>query len=366
MKKCDVFTTCACDEHLVMKLDLRVELENRIAEVARAVVPLKERIDGLQVSASLVYQENGMTKFCSFPVCIAENEQERILKLLFPVGQSVTIWMDGAEKVISGLEYHVDKHTESVTEVMSDLSTFQPVPGRIQFSFHVGDVTEEGSLNSDTILSSIAAQAKEVRDWNLPIDLLLVDVPGKRFWTAGMIEIQRSFSVSGVTLKIRARRPNIYIPKIAREVIELVIDVTREGIEVEFIEKTAVLPNLIFLYEDSDGVISSADHDDGGSYVGNWNWFGSELEVNQHPVVYLCSRESGSYCPVFYQVSRNEDGSVSGFSMEISYYREVDGQLELWTEQRIFSGLPGSGATYANPAASGPKIRKVSLGAITY
>ena len=39
MKKCDVFTECVCAQHVVMKLDLRVESEKRVAEVARAIVP---------------------------------------------------------------------------------------------------------------------------------------------------------------------------------------------------------------------------------------------------------------------------------------------------------------------------------------
>mgnify|MGYP000105454834 FL=1 len=56
MEKCNVFAECVCDGFLVMKLDLRVELERRLAEVARVIVPLKERIGGLHVSTSLAYQ----------------------------------------------------------------------------------------------------------------------------------------------------------------------------------------------------------------------------------------------------------------------------------------------------------------------
>ena len=70
MKKCHVFEACTCDQHLVMNLDLRVELENRVAEVSRVVVPLKEQIGCLQVSVSLAYREDGVTKYCNLPVCV--------------------------------------------------------------------------------------------------------------------------------------------------------------------------------------------------------------------------------------------------------------------------------------------------------
>ena len=158
MEKCNVFAECVRDGFLVMELDLRVELERRLAEVARVIVPLKERIGGLHVSTSLAYQENGVTKYCNLPMLVTENEQERIVRLLFPVDFSVTIWSDGVEKAISGLEYHVDKRTEMVTEVSSDLNLFQSVHGRIQLSFNVKDITEEDGLNSEAILSSLIAQ----------------------------------------------------------------------------------------------------------------------------------------------------------------------------------------------------------------
>lgn len=74
MKKCDVFSDCMCDRHLVMSLDLRVDLENRLAEVSRVVVPLKERIGGVSVSVNLAYQENGVSKYCNLPVYVTEDE----------------------------------------------------------------------------------------------------------------------------------------------------------------------------------------------------------------------------------------------------------------------------------------------------
>lgn len=166
MKKCDVFSDCMCDRHLVMNLDLRVDLENRLAEVSRVVVPLKERIGGLSVSVNLTYQENGVSKYCNLPVYVTEDEQERVIKVSFPADLRVTIWTDGVEKAIHGLEYHVNKHTEVVTEVVTDVNTFQPTPGRIQLSILVKDITEEQGLNSDTILSSLTAQAQRIRDWN--------------------------------------------------------------------------------------------------------------------------------------------------------------------------------------------------------
>lgn len=364
MKKCDVFAECVCVQHVVMKLDLRVKPENRVAEVARTVVPLKEGIGCLHVSTSLAYQENGVTKYCNLPVVVTENEQERIVKLLFPADLSVTIWTEGAEKVINGLEYHVDKRTETVTEAVNDPKTFQPAPGRIQLSFNVKDMTEKDGLNSDAILNSLVAQARQVHDWNQPIDLVLIEMPGKSFLMAEVMEVRRQYVASQLKLTIRVRRPNNLIPKIGQEIMELLISVGSDGVEVVFSEETAFIPNLIFLYEDGNGIISLLDSDEGGTSLMNWEWFSSVLKAKQHPAVYLCSPNSGSYCPVTYQVFRNEQNVINRVFMEISYYREVDGHLELWTEQRDFDGLPATGATYAGSEEETLKIRKVVLGAI--
>ena len=364
MKKCDVFTECVCAQHVVMKLDLRVESEKRVAEVARAIVPLKETIGCLHVSTSLAFQENGVTKYCNLPVVVTENEQERIVKLLFPADLCVTIWMNGAEQVINGLEYHVDKRTEVVTEVINDSKTFQPVPGRIQLSFNVKDVTEKDGLNSDAVLNSLMAQAQQVRDWNQPIDLVLIEMPGKSFLMAEVMEVRRQYVASQLQLTIRARRPNNLIPKIGREIMELLISVGSDGVEVAFSEEIAFIPNLIFLYEDGNGIISLLDSDEGGASLMNWEWFASALEAKQHPAVYLCSPNSGCYCPVTYQVFKDELNVINRVLMEISYYREVGGHLELWTEQRDFNGLPTTGATYAGSEEGTLKIRKVVLGIV--
>lgn len=365
MKKCDIFSDCMCDRHLVMNLDLRVDLENRLAEVSRVVVPLKERIGGLSVSVNLTYQENGVSKYCNLPVYVTEDEQERVIKVSFPADLRVTIWTDGVEKAIHGLEYHVNKHTEVVTEVVTDVNTFQPTPGRIQLSILVKDITEEQGLNSDTILSSLTAQAQRIRDWNQPIDLVLEQKPGRSYLMAEILEVQRQYVASQLKLTIRARRPNNLIPTIGTEIMELSITVGNEGVlEVGFLEKSAFLPNLIFLYEDDNGLISNLDQDGSWTAPVNWEWFASELQAEQYPAVYLRSPNSGGYCPVNYQVFRDEANVVNGVLMEISYYREVDGHLELWTEQRNFDGLPIISSSYAGGQGEPLKIRKVILGTI--
>lgn len=362
MEKCNVFAECVRDGFLVMELDLRVELERRLAEVARVIVPLKERIGGLHVSTSLAYQENGVTKYCNLPMLVTENEQERIVRLLFPVDFSVTIWSDGVEKAISGLEYHVDKRTEMVTEVSSDLNLFQSVHGRIQLSFNVKDITEEDGLNSEAILSSLIAQVQQVRNWNQPIDLVLIQKTS--YLMVEVVEVQRQYTGSQLILTLRVRRPDNFISKIGGEIIELSIHVGNEGVDVEFSEKPAFIPNLIFLYEDGNGIISLLDRDQNWTLLENWERFASELDAKQQPAVYLRSPNSGGYCPAVYQVFRNGEGAVERFLMEISYYREVDGHLELWTEQRDFDGLPMTGATYAVGQEGALKIRKVVLGTI--
>lgn len=364
MKRCDVFADCGYEQYLVLNLDLRVELEKRLAEVARVIVPLKEGVGMLHVSTSLAYQENGVTKYCNLPVCVTEDEQERVVRLLFPAGLNVTIWTDEAEKVINGLEYHVDKHTEVVTEVINDLNTIQPIPGRIQLSVNMRDITENEGLNSDAILNSLEAQVRQVRDWNQPIDLVLYMGRGENYLMPEMLEVQRNRIGTQLHLLIRARRPNDCISTIGQEIMELSIGVDGDKVDLVFFQKTAFVPNLVFLYEDCNGVISLLDNDKGWSPARNWEWFSSMLKAGQRPAVYLCSPNSGGYCPVYYQVFQDEAGAINGVLMETSYYREVDGHLELWTERRNFDGLPETSATYFEGYEEPLRIRKVVLGTI--
>lgn len=96
----------------------------------------------------------------------------------------------------------------------------------------------------------------------------------------------------------------------------------------------------IYLTEDENGIINSADK--------NWGALYKELTKGNHPQVSLKTPSSGMYCPVSYDFTLVEDSGVlfPGYSgtMEISYMKEVDGVRELWVETRVIPDFSGSGS----------------------
>lgn len=364
--KCNTMTECQGDKHLVFNIDLRVNPAERVAEVARTVVPLKERVGARHVSFNLAYGEGGATKYCNLPVYVTEDAAERVIRLLFPPDFCLTVWDGTVEVVVFGLEYHVDKRTEVVTEVMNSSTAIRPAAGRIQLRVNLSDMTPEDEMNSPVILDSIIDQVRNVHNWNLPIDLILVDSSMVDYIT-DILEINRHYSSLSKNFMIKARRPENLFSKFEHEIINLVINIDETDIAVYFNNAHVKDPNLIFLYENNDIVISGSDNAH-TPVTNGWNRFANEIKWGHYPAVFLCSPTSERYYPVAYQFNRSADGTVvAGGVMEISYYKEVDGQMELWIERRIFQGEPSAGNTYT-PGASGmgPVILKVQLGPITY
>lgn len=148
------------------------------------------------------------------------------------------------------------------------------------------------------------------------------------------------------------------------DVMNLDIRIDEADVTVSFNNGHEQDPNLIFLCENNDRVISGSEN----AHIpatNDWNRFANEIKWGHHPAVFLCSAASERYYPVAYQFNRSADGTaVAGGVMEISYYREVDGQMELWIERRTFTGAPFGGWQYSggNPR---PVILKVRLGTIT-
>lgn len=358
MEKCNVFAECVCDGFLVMKLDLRVELERRLAEVARVIVPLKERIGSLHVSTSLAYQENGVTKYCNLPVLVTENEQERIVRLLFPNGLNITIWTDGAEKAINGLEYHVDKRTEVLTEVVTEVSQLPMAANRIHIFMETKNfVSSPAGMNSEANLFAVSEQVNQIQDWNIPVDFVLVLPTGMKYY----LEAIALYDKKSV-LEISARCPDSFLSFVKNDIIVLQVQRNGEELSVSFQNRDEVHRDLLLLYENNDNVIDGNDKDlsDMSSiHIGNWKRFEEEIRRGYYPVVYLKSLTSERYCPVSYQYAISPDNSTFSLVMEISYYKEVDGMMELWIENRTFVDN-----FYRYEGNGMPEIKKVVLGAI--
>lgn len=358
MKKCDVFTECVCAQHVVMKLDLRVESEKRVAEVARAIVPLKEAIGCLHVSTSLAFQENGVTKYCNLPVVVTENEQERIVKLLFPADLCVTIWMNGAEQVINGLEYHVDKRTEVVTEVVTEITRVPVVADRIHIFLETKNfASSPEGMNSAANLQAVLEQVKGISDWNLSVDFVLVLPTGMKYYLETMALYDKKSVV-----EISARCPDSFLSFVKNDIIVLQLQKSAGEWLVGFQNRDEVHRDLLLLYENNDNVIDDKDKDVSDKSVihhGNWTRFEEEVRRGYYPVVYLKSLTSERYYPASYQYSISPETSVLSLTMEISYYKEIEGVMELWIERRRFeNGL------YQYVGNGSPEVKRVVLGTV--
>lgn len=358
MKKCDVFSDCMCDRHLVMSLDLRVDLENRLAEVSRVVVPLKERIGGLSVSVNLAYQENGVSKYCNLPVYVTEDEQERVIKVSFPADLRVTIWTDGVEKAIHGLEYHVDKRTEVVTEVVTDVNQVPTAANRIHIYLETKNfVSNPAGMNSEANVLAVMEQVQDIRDWNMPVDFVLVLPNGMKYYleTTALYDKKSIVEISG-------RCPDSFLTFVKNDVIVLQVRRNGEDLSVSFQNQDEVRRDLLLLYENNDNVIDGQDRDVSDRSVihaENWERFKQEIKRGYYPVVYLKSLNSGSYCPVSYQYTLSSEKSVLSLIMEISYYKEVNGVMELWLERRVFED-----DLYRYAGDGKPEIKRVVLGTV--
>lgn len=290
---------------------------------------------------------------------MTENEQERIVKLLFPVGLCVTIWSDGAEKVIHGLEYHVDKRTEAVTEVVTEVHSMPVAANRIHIFLETKNFSSgSGGMNSEANLLSVQEQVKNIRNWDMPVDFVLTLSNGMKHY----IETVALYDQKG-TVEISGCCPDSFFSLVKHDII--VLQIRRNGTEVSvwFQNRDKVHRNLLLLYENNDCVIDGNDKDVTDQAIihrGNWDKFEEEIRRGYYPVVYLKSPTSERYYPVSYQYTISPDNSVFSLVMEISYYKETNGVMELWIEKRTFMN------NFYQYAGNGrPEIKKVVLGTVT-
>lgn len=355
---------CTCEETVILDIDLRTTVEVRVAKVAKEILPLNDKIGEYHISADLAYPENGMTKRMNLPVYTTETTDERILHVFFPAGVYVNVFNEKQEVRINCLEYRVDKKTEVVTEVTSQISTGNTE--RIQLFINIEDFTVEEGINTKIVLDSLTQQVKGIVDWEKPIDLIFVDRSGKLHFQ-NIIFQERELKADSKSITIKAEREEYgnLVSLFKEGIIELAIwnEVTDGGADIGayFESRRKVNRDIIYLYENNDNFITAPDHDSyGWANSKNWNYFSEELNKGHFPVVYLWSPTSEKYCPATYKFTENE------LILEVSYLKEIDGLFQLWIERRYFiGGKPGIGTIYRNASdsdATGPEIIKIPLG----
>lgn len=125
----------------------------------------------------------------------------------------------------------------------------------------------------------------------------------------------------------------------------ILINVKRRTVRVEVTVYQDEDPKpVLYLYENSDGLISVGDRHYNTAL---WNEVYTELEKGKYPALFLRTPDSGQYCPVTYEIAK--DGApdfVYKGSMQISYFKEINGKPELWVETRNFEDFVGIGTKY--------------------
>lgn len=359
MTKCNVSLPGEEVKDLILDVDLRTNADLRINKVANVLLPLNDRLGEFHLSVNLFFKVGEAVRHINLPAYMTENEQERILHVLFPAEVQAMVYKDEAETAINLLEYHIDKRSEVVTEV-SGTDPYEQKCGHNVLTLDLAGIDSNSDWTQNAeLLASVLEQAKKVSDWDKPLDLLIRDKAAKEWCEILKISVRTN------TIKINARIPNNFINAVfMHEIIEVFIDFAEgeEGVDIRNVPEQR--HDLIFLYENNDALISGVDFDRNNARAksNNWNVFASELVHGNQPAVFLASPTSGKYCPVAYTFELDETTKeLKNLVMDISYYKEIDGQFQLWIERRRFPKGCWNPATYDHDDNGKPIFFKFSL-----
>lgn len=358
MTKCNVSLPGEEVKDLILDVDLRINADLRINKVANVLLPLNDRLGEFHLSVNLFFKVGEAVRHINLPAYMTENEQERILHVLFPAEVQVMVYKDEAETSINLLEYHIDKRSEVVTEV-SGTDPYEQNCGHNVLTLDVAgiDFNSDWTRNEE-LLASVLEQAKKVSDWDKPLDIIINDGIDKNYcW---ILNISNDSNMIRILLRCNSN----YIGLYSKGILEFRIKPFGEDASVRIINNVELRFDLIFLYENNDAVISGGDFDRNNARTksNNWNVFASELVQGNQPAVFLASPTSGKYCPVAYTFELDETTKeLKNLVMDISYYKEIDGQFQLWIERRRFTGGCWSGTTYDHDDNGKPIFFKFSL-----
>lgn len=360
---CNTINPCQCDEHLIFNIDLRTGQPVRLNKIAQELVPFGDKIGEHHISVNLVYRQENETKHINLPAYVIETPQERILNILFPADTKVSIKQAEQTANINRLAYHIDKLTETVTEE-SAFVTIESVGNLNILSISLSDITAEKGISSDAIIASLQAQAAKITDWQKPIEIRFNGTNGIQS-VAEVTKLERTINDVLTYICIKVQRPELAKNVIDKNSITINLYISKDNSV--FAQTTASNTTddneVIYLYENNDGIIGLTDFDPQWQdyTIGNWDRFDEKISRKQTPLTFMSTPTSGQYCPVSYHFNYNPETSalVSGV-MDISYYKEVEGQLQLWIERRNFNG---NLSTYTGDEGIGePKIIKYALG----
>ncbi len=360
MEKCNVNLSCEEIRNLILDVDLRTDADVRIRKLARKLLPLNEHLGEFQLSVSLSFLEGEAARYMNLSVYVTENEQERVLHVLFPPEIQVTIFKEGKETAINFLEYHINKRTEIITEV-SGINPYEQNCGHNVLTLDISDIAGNTDwTQNEELLASVLEQATKISDWNKPLDFIIWDSPVKNFCEIMEINIHDNF------IRLIVRVPCNYISIFMNGILNILIDFSENEVVIgNVVEQRR---DLIFLYEDNDAVISGGDFDRNNALAKaqNWNVFANELIHGNQPAVYLASPTSGKYCPVAYTFELDKTTKqLRNLVMDISYYKEVDGQFQLWIERRRFPEGCAHSSVYDHDDNGKPLFYKFALTPVT-
>lgn len=114
---------------------------------------------------------------------------------------------------------------------------------------------------------------------------------------------------------------------------------------------------VVRLYENGNYMINVEDY---AENCQSWEEFNSELQKGNRPALLLKTPQSEVFCPASYDFKKSSESSNSFTgSIQISYFKKVDGKPELWVETRNFDKGVGLGVSY-----SGFTLDKYSLSSL--
>ena len=146
-------------------------------------------------------------------------------------------------------------------------------------------VSSPAGMNSEANLFAVSEQVNQIKDWNMPVDFVLVLPTGMKYY----LEAIALYDKKSV-LEISARCPDSFLSFVKNDIIVLQVQRDGEELLVSFQNRDEVHRDLLLLYENNDNVIDGNDKDlsDMSSiHIGNWERFEEEIRRGYYPVVYL-------------------------------------------------------------------------------
>lgn len=192
-------------------------------------------------------------------------------------------------------------------------------------------IPEGGTISDEAVKNNIIAQCSKMTDMSKPFELLFIDKAQVIFKPDG-VSYNMSETDEAIINTISVTVPDALTETLKDNKLSVVYIQNKTGENLGVLISATTEPDtaIIYLTDNNDGFIAVNDE--------NWRLLDQELLKGKHPVVYLKSKYSGTYCPATYNHAPEDDSSSF---VEISYFKMNEGKRELWIERREFTGKGG-------------------------